>query len=96
MTKFIFISNLNKTNGWGMPMVQVKSNANLKVINRGYNEFECTSLIDESDLLQLRTLFPDAKTCHLEITTPARKTNCWYNLRSKNNFELSDNNNIVW
>lgn len=96
MTKFTYISNLNKTNGYDMPMVQVKSNTNLKVINRGWNEFECVQDIDESDLLQLRTLFPNARTCHLEIETPGRMTNGWYRLKDQNNFPLSDKNNIIW
>lgn len=75
----------NEFNGYGMPIVKVKSDINLKVVNRGYNEFECLQNIDETDLLQLRSKFDISKydKVMLEIQTPERKTNCWYSLKSQ-------------
>ena len=70
----------DRINGYGMPVIEVNSDNNIKVINRGYNEFEAITDIDETDLLRLRTMFSTFtnETVMLEITTPERKTNCWY------------------
>jgi len=72
----------NEFNGYGMPIIDVISDNNIKVINRGYNEFEAVNDIDETDLLRLREMF---NTCvndvvMLRIKTPERTTNCWYKL----------------
>jgi hypothetical protein len=72
----------DRFNGYGMPVIEVISDQNIKVVNRGYNVFEALTDIDESDLLRLRTMFNTIEhdTVMLEITTPERKTNCWYKL----------------
>lgn len=72
----------DRINGYGMPIIEVISDNNIKVVNRGYNEFEAINEIDESDLLRLRTMFSmfSNDVVMLEITTPERKTNCWYKL----------------
>jgi len=77
------VKNLtNEVNGYGMPIVDVLSSENIKVINRGYNEFEAVNDIDESDLLRLRTMFSTFSNdvLMLRIHTPERVTNCWYKL----------------
>lgn len=72
----------DRKNGWGMPIVEITSDNDIKVINRGYNEFEAVNEIDETDLLRLREYFSafSNSTIHLEITTPSRQTCCWYSL----------------
>lgn len=76
----------DRLNGYGMPIVEVISDNDIKVINRGYNEFEAQIDIDETDLLRLRTMFNtfSVGTVMLEISTPTRKTNCWYRLDGEN------------
>lgn len=82
----------DRRNGYNMPVVVVTSNTNLDVINRGWNEFNCKQIIDESELMTLRTKFPESETTlMLEIETPTRKTNCWYELRTRR-----ETNNIIW
>ena len=84
----------DRKNGYGMPIVEVNSTENIKVINRGYNEFEAQTEIDESDLLRLRTQFNtfSTETLHLEITTPERRTCCWYKLHNLN----KEQTNLMW
>jgi len=78
-------------NGYNMPVIKVESDINLEIFNRGYNEFQCIQEIDESELLSLRDRFPNDSIVQFEIKTPARNTNCWYNLKTKTN-----ENNIQW
>ena len=72
----------DRKNGWGMPVIEITSDNDIKVVNRGYNEFEPVNEIDESDLLRLREMFSamSNSTLHLEISTPSRQTCCWYSL----------------
>ena len=64
MKTILKISNLtNEFNGYGMPIVDVISDTDIKVINRGYNEFEAINDIDETDLLRLREMF---NTCYVK------------------------------
>lgn len=75
----------DRKNGYGMPIVEVASDSDIKVINRGYNEFEAVTEVDESDLLRLRqseysTLLGWTDTIHLEIKTPSRDTCAHYRL----------------
>ena len=72
----------DKKNGYGMPIVEVNSTCDIKVINRGYNEFEAAQDIDESDLVKLRGHFQNTgeDTLMLEIKGPRKSTNCWYKL----------------
>lgn len=88
MKAILTVSKLtDRFNGYGMPIVEVNSTANIEVINRGYNEFESITEIDESDLLRLRqNPYLQEKwtdTIMLEITTPSAKTNCWYKLQDQ-------------
>lgn len=76
-----------------MPWIEVSSTINLKVINRGWDHFECLQSINASDLVQLREKFPNEDRAHLEIITPERKTACWYNLKSK---DPNNPSNIEW
>lgn len=43
----------NRFNGYGMPVVKVKSDINITVVNRGYNVFESIEKIDHSDIDQI-------------------------------------------
>lgn len=90
-TTFKLVEVTDRRNGYGMPIVKVESNTNLRVYNRGYNEFECEQEIDESNLLVLREKLRGEKWAHLEITTPERDTNCWYMLDGRN-----ETRNIIW
>ncbi len=74
----------DKLNGYGMPIVNVKSNIYFEATNIGYNEFEPTVEIDETDLLRLRNMFNTCvhDTVMLEITMPKRESPkpVWYKL----------------
>lgn len=70
----------DRKNGYGMAIIEVISNKDIKVINTGYNEFKAVQEIDETDLLKLRRFYSPTETVMLEIKTPTRKTNCWYKL----------------
>jgi|688.fasta_scaffold234968_4 hypothetical protein len=86
----------DEINGYGMPIVDVISDENLVIINRGYNEFEAVTEIDESDLFRLRGMFSmfSNETIMLRITTPERVTNAWYKLCD---VYLGKNNTcIIW
>ena len=82
----------DRRNGYNMPIVVVTSDTNLKIINRGWNEFACLQTIDESELMTLRNAFPDNENIlMLEIETPTKMVRCWYKLRTKR-----ETNNIEW
>ena len=88
----------DRVNGYGMPVVEVTSDSNIIVINRGYNVFEAQTDIDESDLLRLRTYYSmfSESTVMLEITlTTGKKTNCWYSLEDKT-LGKKEYSNIIW
>lgn len=74
----------DKFNGYGMPIVLVNSDVHFDSINRGYNEFEPNTEIDETDLLRLRNMFNTCvhDTVMLEISMPNRETTkpVWYKL----------------
>ena len=86
----------DRENGYGMPIVEVTSTKDIKVINRGYNDFEPVQEIDESDLLRLRTYFSafTNEMLMLEIKTPSRLTNCWYKLTDV--YIGGKGSNIIW
>jgi len=98
MNKAILTINklTDRKNGWGMSIVEVNSTKDIKVINRGYNDFEAETEIDESDLLRLRNYFPGStnETLMLEIKTPNRLTNCWYKLTDV--YIGGKGSNIIW
>jgi len=98
MNKAILTINkiTDRKNGWGMSIVEVNSTKDIKVINRGYNDFEAETEIDESDLLRLRTYFSafTNETLMLEIKTPNRLTNCWYKLTDV--YIGGKGSNIIW
>jgi len=81
----------DEKNGYGMPKVLAVSDKNIKIINRGWNVFECTEQIDESDLRQLFNLLPGIDTAYLWIKTPERETGCWYDLKHP-----KESKNIIW
>jgi len=68
-----------------MPIVEVISDSDIKVINRGYNEYEAVNEIDETDLYRLREYFSSMTNgmVHLEIKTPSRDTCAWYSIDQK-------------
>lgn len=72
----------DRVNGYGMPIIEVNSTKDIVVKNIGYNDFQPTEEIDESDLLRLRTYFSSFtnEIVMLEINCPNKKTNCWYKL----------------
>lgn len=86
----------DRKNGYGMAIVEVNSTEDIKVINRGYNEFEAINEIDESDLLRLRTYFNTFtdKKVMLEINCPNKKTNCHYKLTDV--YLGGKGSNIIW
>lgn len=73
----------DRKNGWEMPIVEIESDADIKVINRGWNEFEAVNEIDEAALLPLREKYKEQNHVHLEIKTPNGSTCCWYNTGTK-------------
>lgn len=50
MTSLTFISFNGEINAYGQPVVNVKSDKDLRIINRGWNVFESTDKIDLSAL----------------------------------------------
>jgi hypothetical protein len=98
MNKAILTINklTDRKNGYGMSIVEVNSTKDIKVINRGYNDFEPVQEIDESDLLRLRNYFSSFtnETVMLEIKTPNRNTNCWYKLTDV--YIGGKGSNIMW
>jgi hypothetical protein len=94
--KFTVTAITNKRNGYNMPIVEVKSDSNIKVVNRGYNEFECLQDIDESELLPLRDQLPSEEIIMLEVTTPESNTTAWYKLRNRNGYPLKETNNLIF
>ena len=98
MNKAILTINklTDRKNGYGMSIVEVTSTKDIKVINRGYNDFEAVTEIDESDLLRLRNYFSGStnETLMLEIKTPSRSTNCWYKLTDV--YIGGKGSNIIW
>jgi hypothetical protein len=72
----------DRVNGYGMPIVEVTSNTDIKIKNRGYNEFEPMQEIDETDLARLHNYFHSFSTgtLMLEIQCPKSVVNCWYKL----------------
>ena len=86
----------DRKNGYGMSIIEVNSTKDIKVINRGYNDFEAVTEIDESDLLRLRNYFSGFtyETLMLEIKTPSRSMNCWYKLTDV--YIGGRGSNIMW
>ena len=80
----------DRFNGYGMPIVKVVSDNNIKIINRGWNEFESVNEVDSSALEVLRDRIDVNKhdTVMLEIRTPERITNCWYSLKGDVKYSL--------
>lgn len=91
----------DRKNGYGMPIVEVISDNDLHVVNRGYNEFEALNEIDETDLERLRTM-PEmgmmaTETVMLEIQTPSRLALCWYTLKDRYlNCTLATGSNLIF
>lgn len=87
-----------RKNGYGMQIIEVISDTDINTINRGYNEFEPTIEIDESDLLSLRTsLTPDADNkVHLEIICPNKTTCAHYSLKNQYLGSNPNFSNIIW
>jgi len=86
----------DRINGYGMPIIEVISTKDIKVINRGYNEFEPVQEIDETDLLRLRKYFSafTNETLMLEIKGPNKTTNSWYKLTDV--YIGGKGSNIMW
>jgi len=81
-----------KFNGYGMPIVEVKSDIQISVINRGYNEFESIETINHSNIDSILNVI-DKKhdTAMLEIELPSgKKTNSWFSLSEKKNWKQND------
>ena len=75
----------DRFNGYGMPVVEVKSDFEITVINRGYNVFESEQKINHSNIDQILNVI-DKKhdTAMLQIELPSgKKTNCCFDLSEK-------------
>jgi hypothetical protein len=75
----------DERNGYGMPIIEISSNQEINIYNKGQNVFKAEEEIDHSDLKQLKDKVitePGKNTAHLRITTPTRSTCAWYCLVS--------------
>ena len=94
-TVLTIVKITDRVNGYGMPIVEINSSDDIKVINKGWNEFEALQEIDESDLLRLRGYFSSSTcTVMLEINCPNKNTVSWYKLSDV--YFGGKGSNIIW